>query len=890
MKTSSLPLIGLVALSSFTASATTHYVDLNCTNSVAPYLSWDTAATNIQQAVSFAAGGETVLVTNGVYRYGAGNSRVAVLNNITVQSVNGPAVTAIEGYQVPGTTNGPGAIRCAYLGNGAILSGFTLTNGATIAGEVGGGVKCAAANCLVTNCVIVGNSASTAGGAYSGTLINCAFLRNSSGWGGGANNSILVNCTFVGNISGYRGGGAAYSSLTNCVLIGNYAASYGGGADGSTVVNCTVVSNTAAQYGGGVEGGTILNSVVYYNNLLSVSPGNTNYHSLMAITNCCTTPMPVYGGNNITDPPLFANLTGGDLHLSAVSPCINAGNNAFVAAGVDFDGRPRIVAGTVDIGAYEFPSLIHYVKTGNFGPVPPYTNWITAATNIQDAIDAALAGDLILVSNGTYNVGERVVFGAMTNRVVIDKAVTVQSVNGAAATAIAGLRNANIPPNGIRCVYLTNGAALAGFTLTNGATLISGDLFQEQSGGGAWCNDDSVTISDCVFAGNAAARYGGGAFRGTLLNCTFTNNAASFGGGAASNVLVNSTLIRNSALYRNFNYGGGAYGGVLSNCLVVGNQAVAAGYGGGTALSTLNGCVVSNNFASYGGGVIFGTVNDTLISSNRAFSMGGGAASNTVNNCVLKNNCARDGGGAVGSALINCTVVSNSAFGDSGGLRGGAATNSIIFYNLSGSVGSNYLGSALSCCDTTPAASGPGNITNEPVFLDLVGGDFHLQSNSPSINSGNNALVVGGTDFDGNPRIAGGTVDMGACEFQSPSSILSYAWAQQFGLPIDGSADHADNDVDGLDNWQEWIAGTVPTDSGSVLVMSVPSPDVSGVTVTWQSVSGKIYFLQRATDFFAQPAFSLLQDYIVGQPGTTSYTDSSAAGDGPFFYRVGVRP
>ncbi len=43
-----------------------------------------------------------------------------------------------------------------------------------------------------------------------------------------------------------------------------------------------------------------------------------------------------------------------DLRLQATSPCINAGNNAYVTNSTDLVGRPRIVDSTVDLGAYEF--------------------------------------------------------------------------------------------------------------------------------------------------------------------------------------------------------------------------------------------------------------------------------------------------------------------------------------------------------------------------------------------------------------------------------------------------------------------------------------------------------------------------------------------------------
>jgi parallel beta-helix repeat protein len=175
------------------------------------------------------------------------------------------------------------------------------------------------------------------------------------------------------------------------------------------------------------------------------------------------------------------------------------------------------------LSAMSASAAVRYVNVNSPSRTPPFTNWTTAATNIQDAVNVAVAGDEIVVTNGTYATGARPAIGEL-NRVAVDKPLTERSVNGPEFTVILGDQASTI-----RCAYLTNGARLSGFTLTNGAG----------GTGGVFCELVTAVLSNCVLTGNSASSEGGGAYIGTLNNSTLTGNSALYGGGAADATLNN---------------------------------------------------------------------------------------------------------------------------------------------------------------------------------------------------------------------------------------------------------------------------------------------------------------------------------------------------------------
>jgi hypothetical protein len=256
------------------------------------------------------------------------------------------------------------------------------------------------------------------------------------------------------------------------------------------------------------------------------------------------------------------------------------------------------------------------------------------------------------------------------------------------------------------------------------------------------------------------------------------------------------------------------------------------------------------------------------------------------------NSAGQQGGGGYGGTLNNCTLSGNSVreFNASGGGTAVSVLNNCIVYYNSAGIGPNYQNSTLSYCCVTPLPTGPGNFTNAPLFIDTNGwSNMRLQSSSPCINAGLNAYAQGSADLDGSARISGGTVDIGPYEFQSPASVISYAWLGQYGMPIDGSADYADPDHDAMNNWQEWRAGTSPLDASSLLRILRAAVVSNGLSLTWKSVSGVSYTLERSANLLAQPAFSILPNKIIGLTGSTTFIDTNAPAPGPSFYRVGVR-
>jgi hypothetical protein len=389
-----------------------------------------------------------------------------------------------------------------------------------------------------------------------------------------------------------------------------------------------------------------------------------------------------------------------------------------------------------------------YVAIANLTPAPPYDTWATAARNIQDAIDAAAAGDTVLVTNGVYSTGVEAGYTATSNRVVINKDIAARSVSGPAQTLIVGAPDpgGGLGSKSIRCIYVAEVAVLDGFTLTNGYTRATPlGRSPNERGGGAWCETNAV-LTNCIIVGNHANDDGGGVYGGTLFRCIISGNS------------TQDSLDRD-------------------------------GDGGGADSATLYNCVVSNNHGRKGGGVDDSTLYGCVLLGNNGRVLGGGAARSKLYQCAVVDNYSRQGGG-----VDRCDVF-----------------NSIVYHNRA-AVGPNYAplisfsdirSTFYSSCTTPLPESGSGNMAHDPQLASWT----HLSSNSPCRAAGALAYSTGVIDIDGQPF--SNPPSMGADELTTgmASGPLSVAIENDFSRVAVGFAVRFKLQVDGQTTCTRWDFG-----------------------------------------------------------------------------------
>lgn len=509
---------------------------------------------------------------------------------------------------------------------------------------------------------------------------------------------------------------------------------------------------------------------------------------------------------------------------------------------------------------------------------------------IQSAINAAVSGDTVLVSPGTYT--ENLDFQG--------KAITVTSASGPSVTIIDG--GAKGPVVSFHSGELRS-SVLSGFTLRNGGGEPTPTL---AGGGGVYVVNSAPTISNNIITANAChgvwVQTGAALIEGNEINTTT---------GAADNCEFSGSGILLS---------GGATLGTgsqqVSNNVVIGNtieQNTTANYydGGGIYLWTVEGAIVESNVirnnatTGQGGGIVGFNSDDMLIAQNLITGNSAGSGGGGIS-LVIPDNIPQ--GPFVGFIQDNTFAANSITNPNPSGVPGSQVyidgalapfefSNNIVVGNSS--FPAFMCGTVYSYLSITPLVvdhndiynpSGPGyggacpdqsgtygNIAADPLFNNAANGDYHLQASSPAIDTGNNSalqlLANDGfpltTDLDGKPRLQDATgkgypiVDMGVYEYagsqdaQATTILLTpSAWTLNGGSNLTLTAQLVSPagtptgavtfDEDGNQ------IGTAAIDSSGAATFNVPSlvPGPHAFTATYPgsgaftaAVSVKIYVL-----------------------------------------------
>ncbi|MCY2989911.1 MAG: right-handed parallel beta-helix repeat-containing protein [Planctomycetota bacterium] len=365
-------------------------------------------------------GGSQLAITDAVEIRGPGADRLTINANdrsriFNVDDGNGGVAreVTIEGLKLTG-----GKLTGDSFG-GAILNAENLTvTNSTISGNSasrGGGIG-NQGSLTVTNSTISGNSASFTGGGIwidtgrSMTVANSTISGNSAKYGGGMYNSsrgslTVTNSTIYGNnVFGSSSGGGIFNDLgasltvTNSTVSGNAGRIDNGGS--MTITNSTISGNT-----GGIGITNFSNGTLTLNN--SIVADSTQWGDIYnegTLTGSHNLIQDGSGGlpDTISGDPRLGPLqdNGGPTRTQALlagSPAIDAGDNS-LAAGLDYDQRgpgfPRIVNGTVDLGAFEAALQLTVTPTLTVtADSVTYSGSVYADANVHTTVDPASAAD-----------------------------------------------------------------------------------------------------------------------------------------------------------------------------------------------------------------------------------------------------------------------------------------------------------------------------------------------------------------------------------------------------------------------------------------------------------------------------------------------------------------
>ena len=390
----------------------------------------------------------------------------------------------------------------------------------------------------------------------------------------------------------------------------------------------------------------------------------------------------------------------------------------------------------------------YYVDQDAPGSTHDGSMWKKAFTNIQGALDVAVAGDTILIAEGVYkpDQGDSVTEGDRTASCELKGGVNLYGGYAGYGNINQNERNPKKYP-----------------------TIISGDLDEDDMGmlhrddnsyqviRAIGADSEAVVLDGFIIEagqadGPAFFNSGGGIYASginlILVRCTITNNIAGIGGGVFCEngilSLLNCMVTGNKSLV----YGGGLYSYSttvsMTNCLVVGNSATLAEFFGGSAV----------------------------------FNLGGDM---TISDCTIADNLAPNG---MAIASFTWFLPKNVDF----------IVNNSILYNGGNEIFTNHM-TGVSVFNTDIqdgwTGTGSGNIDNDPLFVEngfwgldemWNDGDYQLQQSSLCIDQGNNSLLpkdVADLDGDSNTseslpvdindtdRIKNDIVDMGAYESSS---------------------------------------------------------------------------------------------------------------------------